>query len=134
MLYKRYFGFSFIVFIQNIKYMYLNIRTTAISIRECILLRSINVVIRIKVTGMSIYNLLFNVIERFLSKLSRCFLYSFVCKNQFLSLCELLVKQKSDSNRKGVVGSIGIKTPTIPMPIVIKPIDIKINLMKISIA
>ena len=114
--------------------MYLNIRTTTISIRACILLRSINVVISIKVTGMSIYNLLFNVIERFLSKLSRCFLYSFVCKNQFLSLCELLVKQKSDSNRKGVVGSIGIKTPMIPMPIVIKPIDIKINLIKISIA
>lgn len=58
----------------------------------------------------------FKVIARFRSKASRWILYSFVPLNHLLNLAEPLAKQKDARSKKGVVGSIGITTPTAPIP------------------
>lgn len=58
----------------------------------------------------------FNVMARFLSKLSRWFLYNVVSLNHLLNREEPLAKQKDARSRNGVVGRTGITTPMAPIP------------------
>jgi hypothetical protein len=53
-------------------------------------------------------------IALFLTKLSRCFLYSFVERNQLFHRSEPREKKNRARSKKGVVGSIGKATPTAP--------------------
>ncbi len=62
--------------------------------------------------------------ERFFSKSSRLFLYSFVDLNHVLNLSEPFARKNDPRRSSGVVGSTGIKAPTAPIEIDKKPSDI----------
>ena len=66
-------------------------------------------------------NFFFNVIARFFTNSSKCFLYIVVPLNQISNFLDPLTKQKEANSNKGVVGNSGSIIPTIPNPIKIKP-------------
>ena len=70
--------------------------------------------ISIAVEKIKILILVLNVIEPVFTKLSKCFLYSFVDKNHLLNCSDPLAKKKDAANKNGVVGKIGNITPMTP--------------------
>ncbi len=67
----------------------------------------------------------FNVISRFRTNPSRCFLYSRLSLNHTSNLFEPRIKQYDANRRSGVVGIIGRTMPIMPSPRDRKPARIK---------
>jgi hypothetical protein len=106
----------------------LRINTAPISILAYVFAENINAIMSINEANPRIDILVLRVIERDFEKLSRCFLYKRVDRNQLLNLSDPRMKQNDASNKKGTVGSTGKIVPIAPSPKHINPKTIYITL------
>ncbi len=90
--------------------------STAIKILDMQVFRRTITAKSIGQTGISMHNLVFNVMDLSFSKSSRCLLYNFVDRNHILNLSDPFVNANDATKRNGVVGNTGNTTPTAPMP------------------